>query len=167
MTTDAAAIPGAGDQRRSGKGDEKGREVRAIAVVSAAQLAMSRSPVVQELWSRGANGLRAAHYVSTQPTLCGIGIYLSAMHQYGGYTNFHRSVPLYILRSDADLAAMAPGFDTVVYELPEKPAGDYTLRACFGDTCVAQRKGACAPIPMPPRWMPPNFPASVKPERTP
>jgi len=36
MTTDAAAIPGAGDQMRSGKSGEKGREYRAIAVVSAA-----------------------------------------------------------------------------------------------------------------------------------
>jgi FSR family fosmidomycin resistance protein-like MFS transporter len=36
MTTDAAAIPGAGDQMRSGRGGEKGREYRAIAVVSAA-----------------------------------------------------------------------------------------------------------------------------------
>jgi phosphatidylinositol glycan class B len=139
----------------------------AIAIVAAAQIAMSRAPDAQELWSRGAAGLRAAHYVSALQTLCGIGVYLSAMHQYGGYTNFHRAVPLYILRSDADLAAMAPGFDTIVYELPEKPAGDYTLRACFGRTCVAQRAGACAPIPMPPRWMPPHFPASVKPERAP
>jgi FSR family fosmidomycin resistance protein-like MFS transporter len=36
MTTDAAALAGAGDQRRSGRGGEKAREARAIAVVSAA-----------------------------------------------------------------------------------------------------------------------------------
>ena len=36
MTTDAAAIPGAGDQMHGGKGGEKGGEYRAIAVVSAA-----------------------------------------------------------------------------------------------------------------------------------
>src|SRR5579864_2427708 len=36
MTTDAATIPGAGDQMRKGRGAEKGREYRAIAVVSAA-----------------------------------------------------------------------------------------------------------------------------------
>ncbi|HEV2189060.1 MAG TPA: MFS transporter [Stellaceae bacterium] len=36
MTTDAAAIPGAADQTRNGRGAEKGREYRAIAVVSAA-----------------------------------------------------------------------------------------------------------------------------------
>jgi FSR family fosmidomycin resistance protein-like MFS transporter len=36
MTTDAAAIPGAGDRTSSGKGGEKAREYRAIGVVSAA-----------------------------------------------------------------------------------------------------------------------------------
>ena len=36
MTTDAAAIPGADDQMRNGRAAEKGREYRAIAVVSAA-----------------------------------------------------------------------------------------------------------------------------------
>jgi MFS family permease len=36
MTSDAAALPGAGDQTRNGGGAEKGREYRAIAVVSAA-----------------------------------------------------------------------------------------------------------------------------------
>ena len=36
MTTDAAALPGAGNRMRSGGGGEKSREYRAIAVVSAA-----------------------------------------------------------------------------------------------------------------------------------
>jgi MFS family permease len=36
MTTDAAAFPGAGDQRRSGRGSARSREYRAIGVVSAA-----------------------------------------------------------------------------------------------------------------------------------
>jgi MFS family permease len=36
MTTDAAALTGAGDQSRGGKGGERGREYRAITVVSAA-----------------------------------------------------------------------------------------------------------------------------------
>ena len=36
MTTDAAAIPGASNYGRGGKGSEKGREYRAIGVVSAA-----------------------------------------------------------------------------------------------------------------------------------
>src|SRR5258708_5021161 len=36
MTTDAAALSGAGGARRSGKGGERGREMPAIAVVSAA-----------------------------------------------------------------------------------------------------------------------------------
>jgi MFS transporter, FSR family, fosmidomycin resistance protein len=36
MTTEAAAIPGAGDQMRGGRGGDRGREYRAIAVVSAA-----------------------------------------------------------------------------------------------------------------------------------
>src|SRR5579864_1976716 len=36
MTTDAAAIPGAGDQMRTGRGGESGREIPAIALVSVA-----------------------------------------------------------------------------------------------------------------------------------
>ena len=39
MTTDAAALPGAGDASRGGRGGERGREARAIVVVSAAHFA--------------------------------------------------------------------------------------------------------------------------------
>ena len=94
------------------------------------------------------------------PTSCGIGLYGLGGNDWaysGGYTYFHRPLPMYWPKDTAALAAYAAGFDTLVYtEAPPEGLG-FTPKQCFGQVCVARRSGGCAPLPM----MAMPFPAPV------
>jgi len=97
------------------------------------------------------DNLRAAAFVARAPGLCGIGLYGLGGNDWaysGGYTYFHRPLPMYWPKDAAALAAYAAGFDTLVYtEAPPEGLG-FTPQQCFGQVCVARRSGGCAPLPM-------------------
>jgi GPI mannosyltransferase 3 len=97
------------------------------------------------------DNLTAASLVADMPGLCGIGLYGEHGHDwgwYGGYSHLHRPVPMYWPADEAELAATAPAFDTLLYTAAPPPALGFTTLQCFGHSCVARRPGACDARPM-------------------
>ncbi len=85
------------------------------------------------------------------PGLCGLGLYVGDEGWWdwtGGYSLLDRPVPIYLLRSPADLAATAPGFDALLAAqatLGTLPAA-YAVARCVRGACLLRRAGPCAPI---------------------
>jgi hypothetical protein len=96
------------------------------------------------------DNLAAASFVERSLAPCGIGLYgLGGTDWvvYGGYTYFHWSKPMYWPKDEARLAAMADGFDTLLYTSPPPPALGFTPLRCIGSVCIARRAGGCRPMP--------------------
>jgi GPI mannosyltransferase 3 len=128
-----------------------------IAFVLLAQLALGVcSEPYHELWTRGRDAVMAARYVASMSSVCGIGLLSQGWSFNGGYAWFHHPVPLYWRMPGASLDPDSVGFNTVVYNRRRPLAADYTMGACFGDLCVAQRKGPCLPVPMADASAPPS-----------
>jgi hypothetical protein len=119
------------------------------------------TPTMTALRYRDHDRLEAVAFVRQEARLCGVGLYGDDGKDWvaaGGYTYLHRSVPIYWPKDEAEFAATAPGFDTLIYiKTPPATAG-FTLQQCFGSACVAQRPGRCASIPM----MNMPFPAPIE-----
>jgi phosphatidylinositol glycan class B len=109
---------------------------------------LAASPTFRLLWSLDHDDLQAAALVADSPETCGIGLYGPNWTEAGGYTHYHRAVPMYWPRSEAALRDAASGFNALVYTDPPPPEFGYVTRQCFGATCVAERPGNCAAIPM-------------------
>jgi phosphatidylinositol glycan class B len=137
--------------RRSGRWQGWAQRAAALAVAGywvmlSANLAAS--PTFRLLWGLAHDHLQAAALVARTPETCGIGLYGPNWTEAGGYTHYHRSVPMYWPRSAAALRAAAPGFNALVYTEAPPPELGFVTRQCFGATCVAMRPGSCAAIPM-------------------
>jgi phosphatidylinositol glycan class B len=104
-----------------------------------------------QLRDRAHDNLMAASFAAQIPGLCGIGLYGEHGRDwvwYGGYSHLHRQVPMYWPADEAELAATAPAFDTLLYTAAPPPGLGFTTTQCFGHSCVARRSGGCAPQPM-------------------
>lgn len=113
-------------------------------------------PAFALLRHRAHDNLVAASFVAHTPAICGIGLYgLDGTDwvSYGGYTYFHRALPMFWPKDAAEFARLAPGFDTLLYTKPP-PAAGFTTGRCFGEVCVARRPGGCTPLPMQPMPFP-------------
>ena len=65
----------------------------------------------------------AASFAAQIPGLCGIGLYGEHGRDwvwYGGYSQLHRPVPMYWPADEAELAANAPAFDTLLWGCIER-----------------------------------------------
>jgi hypothetical protein len=100
-----------------------------------ASLMVWTGPTVAGLRYSMHDNLRAASFVARAPALCGVGLYGPGGNDWaysGGYTYFHRPLPMYWPKDAAALAAYAAGFDTLVYtEAPPEGLG-FTPQQCFG-----------------------------------
>ena len=104
------------------------------------------SPTMAQLRSRVHDNLLAMSLVAKLPAICGVGLYGGEGRDwvmYGGYSHLHRPVPMYWPADQAELAAAAPAFDTLIYSTAPPPPLGYHTAACFGAICVARRPGAC------------------------
>lgn len=145
------------------------RPAMAVGVAAAALVALW-SGVSFATWSGGTlallrqrahDSLLAMTYARDVTGLCGLGLYgKNAWVRYGGYSRLHRPVPLFWPATEAELAATAAGFNTLLYDRSERtpPNGFHfrTLR-CFGNSCAARRPGRCAPLTPAPMWFPPEL----------
>ena len=86
----------------------------------------------------------------------GIGLNRVGHYETGGYTYFHKRVPLYWQNLDSwKVMAEAPAFNVMLYsascaspraKLPRN--SPYRAVACFQDICVLRRPGGCREIPV-------------------
>jgi GPI mannosyltransferase 3 len=106
---------------------------------------------------RGHDNLAAVSFVVHGPAACGLGLYgLDGEDwvNYGGYTYFHRPVPMYWPKDEAALVAFAVGFDTLIYTKAPPEGLGFVRQRCFGEVCVARRRGSCQSIPLMPMPVP-------------
>ena len=116
-----------------------------------ASLTVWTRPTLATLRYSAHDNLLAASFVAREPPACGVGLYGLDGDDWansGGYTYFHRPVPMYWPKDEAALAAFAVGFDTLVYTKTPPEGLGFTPQQCFGKVCVARRSGDCAPLPM-------------------
>jgi hypothetical protein len=114
------------------------------------------------------DNLRAMSFIAHGPAVCGLGLYGADGEDwvnYGGYTYFHRPVPMYWPKDEAELNTLAAGFDTMVYTKAPPEGLGFTPKRCFAQVCVARRSGGCASLPM--LAMPFPSPVPRPPDRTP
>ena len=121
----------------------------ALAVVLLTQLGLADgSEPYRRLWTRGRDMIFASHYIARLGAVCGIGVVDHVWFVTGGYTAFHHAVPLYWATPIGPLDPDSSAFNTVVYDRGKPVGAGYVERACFGDSCVAQRQGTCSAEPM-------------------
>lgn len=107
-------------------------------------------------WDRAHNSTDAALYVSRMHDVCGIGLNRVGNYETGGYSYFHKRVPLYWENEQSwKVMEKAPAFNVMLYS--EKDAKrrallgertSYRSVACFKDVCVMRRPGGCTKLPM-------------------
>lgn len=121
----------------------------AVAVVVLTQLGMANgSEPYRRLWTRGRDMVLSSRYVAQLEGVCGIGILDDVWFHTGGYSSFHHAVPFYWAIPMGPLDPDSTTFNTVVYDRGKSIGTGYVEQACFGESCVAQRHGSCAPGPM-------------------
>lgn len=107
-------------------------------------------------WDRAHTSTEAALYVSRMSGVCGIGLNRVGNYETGGYTYFHKRVPLYWRNKESwKVMADAPAFNVMLYTskgaspratLPA--TSPYRAIACFKDICVMRRPGTCRKRPL-------------------
>jgi|GEM_PF-568639 len=106
-------------------------------------------------WDRAHESTLAALHVSRMQNVCGIGLYNVGNYETGGYSYFHKRVPLYWSRKPWQVMDKASGFNVMVYSakglVPNRdlsPNTPYREIACYGKTCILQRPGTCERLPL-------------------
>lgn len=95
-------------------------------------------------WQRFSGNLLAFQKLSTEQTLCGVGLFGVQWSASGGYTYLHRDVPVFIVEQDADFNQLAQSFNYLVATISVPPQHqDYALQECWGTTCLYKRPGSC------------------------
>jgi hypothetical protein len=102
-------------------------------------------------------------YAHDMPGICGVGLLgKNAWVRFGGYTYLHRPLPMFWPRDEAELAATAAGFNTLLYDRAPLPPGlGFSPVHCDGRICVARRAGGCEALPPPALWFPPQLGGAV------
>ncbi|MBW4634095.1 MAG: hypothetical protein KME30_19975 [Iphinoe sp. HA4291-MV1] len=100
------------------------------------------------LWNVFSGNLLAFQKLSTEETLCGVGIWGFPWYQSGGYTYLHRNVPIFLVEQDQDFEQLTQSFNYLVANVPVPPQyQNYALQQCWKSTCLYKRQGSCVQTP--------------------
>jgi len=95
-------------------------------------------------WQRFSGNLLAFQKLSTEQTLCGVGLLGINWYRSGGYTYLHRDVPIFLVEQDTDFNQLAPSFNYLVATVSvPRQHQDYVLQGFWGTTCLYKRPGSC------------------------
>ena len=145
---------------------ERGKEGRIVAVACITVASGYWFMIAFQVWTgaaltalryRAHDNLTAALFVAHGPAACGVGLYGLGGDDwvaYGGYTYFHKPAPMYWPKDEDALVASAPGFDTLIYAKTRPEGLSFEPLRCFGEVCVARRRGSCQSIPLMPMPVP-------------
>jgi hypothetical protein len=111
----------------------------AFLFVSSALLAAQCTDWYRTRWGDG-----AFDRLSREPGVCGLGIYRAMWWESGGYTHFHRDVPIIPLENATQLAKDAPFINALIAPAasPDLPAG-FVQSQCWQGVCLYERLGTC------------------------
>jgi phosphatidylinositol glycan class B len=88
--------------------------------------------------------VEAFDQLSSDPTVCGVGLYGVPWFRSGGYVHLHHNVPIVLISEDRELNIEASTFNVVIVDatLPA-PGIPFDLRTCWNGACVYHRTGSC------------------------
>jgi phosphatidylinositol glycan class B len=111
----------------------------AFLFVSSALLAAQCTDWYRTRWGDG-----AFDRLSREPGVCGVGIYRAMWWESGGYTHFHRDVPIIPLENATQLAKDTPSINALIAPVasPDLPAG-FVQSQCWQGVCLYERLGTC------------------------
>jgi hypothetical protein len=111
----------------------------AFLFVSSALLAAQCTDWYRTRWGDG-----AFDRLSREPGVCGLGIYRAMWWESGGYTHFHRDVPIIPLENATQLAKDTPSINALIAPAasPDLPAG-FVQSQCWQGVCLYERLGTC------------------------
>jgi hypothetical protein len=119
----------------------------------AAATLQSKAPTGWSHWRSLRSSLEVFEQLSTDPDVCGIGLYWIGWGNTGGYSYLHRDVPIYDNWNETEYARRARAFNVTLASFPpsmEPVSGLDPKQAtrCWGDgVCLFRREGRCDPIP--------------------
>jgi hypothetical protein len=111
----------------------------AFLFVSSALLAAQCTDWYRTRWGDG-----AFDRLSREPGVCAVGIYRAMWWESGGYTHFHRDVPIIPLENATQLAKDTPSINALIAPAasPDLPAG-FVQSQCWQGVCLYERLGTC------------------------
>jgi phosphatidylinositol glycan class B len=98
-------------------------------------------------WYAGSGPLIASRNLSTEDTICGLGLWGVRWSSSGGYTYLHRNIPIFPVEKVEDFDKLEAGFNYIVTNKPvPSPYQNYVLQNCERGTCIYKRPGNCSQI---------------------
>jgi hypothetical protein len=95
-------------------------------------------------WHQASGGLISMDRLSTDPSVCGVGLYRIPWAWTGGYVHLHQNVPLILVLKDAQLEVQHLGFNALVAEgTPNVATKGFKPEGCWNGACLYRRSGPC------------------------
>jgi GPI mannosyltransferase 3 len=98
-------------------------------------------------WDKYSGYLQTFQKLSTEKTVCGVGLWEHPWFFSGGYTHLHQDVPLFTIYKKKDFEQFHNNFNYLVaksYSLLPDP--NYVRQECSGKVCSYKRPGSCTQI---------------------
>jgi GPI mannosyltransferase 3 len=101
-----------------------------------------------EYEQRVSGGLHAFDQLSTDHTVCGVGLYQVPWFSTGGYAHLHQNVPIVLVGTESNLSEVAPTFNALLTDnASDTSTHGFQLSRCWDRICLYRRSGPCLPPP--------------------
>ena len=94
-------------------------------------------------WSQASGGLIAMDQLSSDKSLCGVGLYNISWAYTGGYTHLHRHVPIILALNQTELEGESIGFNALITTKSAISSMRLKPEICWNKTCLYRRPGPC------------------------
>jgi hypothetical protein len=96
------------------------------------------------MWTHFRGVLLAFEALSSDASVCGVGLENRDWSRTGGYTYLHRHVPLFEIHDNAAYKHFVAGFNVFIADAASPPAiGRFARGSCWGNVCIYRRAGGC------------------------
>jgi phosphatidylinositol glycan class B len=99
-------------------------------------------------WSSDSGSLIALDQLSSDPTVCGVGLYGVEWQVSGGYTLLHQHIPILLFPEDSISTQEAESVNAMVTDgIVVQPQPGFELADCWAGVCLYRRSGQCISPP--------------------